>query len=107
MSAAAVREQLVAELGRGASATHRPSRAGAATLSFACRRGGTRLWARVAADAEEDWALTTWSRVAGALAEGHHAPPVLDVLEVGGRTALLFPYVDAPVATRETLRAVV
>ena len=37
------------------------------------------------------------------LAERHAAPPVLDVLPVEGRTALLFPFVDAPVATRGTL----
>ncbi|QIG45140.1 phosphotransferase [Nocardioides anomalus] len=104
MSPSTARDLLLAELGRGASAAHRPNHAGIGKLSFACRVGATRLWARVAADPDEDQALTTWSRVAGALAERHHAPPVLEVLEVGGRTTLLFPYVYAPVATHGALR---
>jgi hypothetical protein len=105
MSPSAARDLLLAELGRGASATHRPNHAGSRKLSFACRIGATSLWARVAADADEERALTTWSRVAPLLAERHHAPPVLDVLEVGGRTTLLFPYVEAPAGSPTSLRA--
>ena len=48
--------------------------------------------------------LTTWSRVAELLAERHAAPPLLDMLAVDGRTALLFPFTSThPVATRGTL----
>ena len=37
------------------------------------------------------------------LAERHAAPPLLDTLAVDGRTALVFPFIDVPVATRGTL----
>jgi hypothetical protein len=103
MSVRRVRDALVAALGPDAHVEHHANHTGAGKLSFAVTVGGRRLWAKVAADADEDRPLTTWSRVAEVLAERHGAPPVLDVLDVGGRTALLFPFIDAPVATRATL----
>jgi hypothetical protein len=108
MSARRVGDALVSQLdtvlGPGALVEHRANHAGAGKLSFAVRTGGERLWATVAADAGSDEALATWARVATLLADRHGAPPVLDVLTVDGRTALLFPYVEAPPATRSTLR---
>ena len=95
----------MATLGPDAYAEHRVNHTGAGKLSFAVRVGDQRLWAKVAADADEDGALATWARVATVLADRHSAPPVLDVLTVEGRTALLFPYVAAPPATRSTLHA--
>ena len=41
--------------------------------------------------------------MADLLAERHAAPPLLDTLAVDGRTALVFPFIDVPVATRGTL----
>ena len=93
----------MAALGQNAQVEHRANHAGADKLSFAVTVGGRRLWAKVAADKDEDWPLTTWSRLAELLAERHAAPPLLDTLAVDGRTALLFPFIDAPVATRGTL----
>ena len=75
---------------------HRANHTGAGKLSFSVRDGERRLWAKVAADDEEENALATWAQVGRLLAERYGAPPVLDVLEVAGHTALLFPYVDAP-----------
>ena len=103
MSVRRVGDALAAVLGPGAHVAHRPNHTGVGKLSFAVRVGGRALWAKVAADAGEDESLATWARVAGILAERHAAPPVLDVLSVDGRTALLFPHLDAPQATRGTL----
>jgi hypothetical protein len=104
-SVAPVRAALAEALGPDAHVEHRANHTGAGKLSFAVRRGAERLWARVAADDDEEWALTTWSRVAAVLAERHAGPPVLDVLEVLGRTTLVLPHLDAPVATRSVLHA--
>jgi hypothetical protein len=101
MSVPRVRDALVAALGPDAQVEHHVT--GAGKLSFAVRVGRRRLWAKVAADEDEDWSLTTWARLAHLLAERHAAPPLLDVLAVDGRPALLFPFLDAPVATRSTL----
>jgi hypothetical protein len=103
MSVRRVQDALAAALGPDAHVEHHASHTGAGQLSFAVTVGGRRLWAKVAADEDADWPLTTWSRVADVLAERHAAPPLLDVLAVDGRTALLFPFIDAPVATRATL----
>ncbi len=103
MSVRRVQDALVAALGPGAHVEHRFNHAGADKLSFAVHLGGRPLWVKVAANEDEDWPLTTWSRVAQLLAERHAAPPLLDTLAVDGRTALLFPFIDAPVATRSTL----
>ena len=103
MSVRRVQHALAAELGPEAMVEHRPNHTGAGKLSFAVRLGARRLWAKVAADADEEVALETWAEVAGLLAERHGAPELLDVLSVDGHTALLFPYVDAPPATRATL----
>ncbi len=99
-----VRDALVAALGPDAHAEHRANHTGSGKLSFAVRVGNRRLWATVAADADEERSLATWARVAPLLAERHAAPPVLDVLSVDGHTALLFPHLDAAPATRGTLR---
>lgn len=104
MSARSVRDALVAALGPDAVVEHRANHTGVGKLSFAVRVRGESLWAKVAADQDEHAALTTWAEVATILAERHAAPPVLDALQVAGRTALLFTYVDAPPATRVTLR---
>ena len=103
MSVRRVRDALVAALGPDAHVEHHANHTGVGKLSFAVRVGDRTLWAKVAADADEEESLATWARVAALLAERHAAPPVLDVLSVGGRTALLFPYLDAPPATRGTL----
>ena len=102
MSVRRVRDALVAALGPDTHVEHRANHTGVGKLSFAVTVGGRRLWAKVAADEDADWPLTTWSRVADVLAERHAAPPVLDVLAIDGRTALLFPFIDAAVATRAT-----
>jgi aminoglycoside phosphotransferase (APT) family kinase protein len=104
MSVRLVREALVAALGPGARADHRTNHAGAGKLTFSVRVGERRLWAKVAADRDEDARLATWAAVAGLLTERHAAPPLLDVLEVHGRTALLFAHVDAAPASRAALR---
>ena len=104
MSVRRVREALSAALGPDAEVEHRSGHTRAETLSFAVRLGERRLWARVAADDDEQETLRTWAELAVLLAERHGAPPVLDVLTVDGRTALLFPYVDAPPASRAMLR---
>jgi hypothetical protein len=101
--AARVAAALAAVLGPDAVVRHRPNHTGASRLSYAVRVGDRALWAKVAADEDQDWALTTWSRLAELLAERHAAPPVLDTIAVAGRPALLFPFLDAPVATRATL----
>jgi hypothetical protein len=103
MSARRVGDQLTAVLGAGAVVRHHANHSGAGTLSFAVRVGDRRLWARVAADDDEASSLATWARVGALLAERHGAPPVLDVLDVDGRIALLFPHLDAPVADRTGL----
>lgn len=99
-----VREALEKAMGPAAVATHRHNHTGADKLSFEVLVGRDRLWAKVAADDQEDVALRTWASLAGILAERHGAPPVLEVLDVAGRTGLLFPYVDAAVANRVTIR---
>ncbi len=88
---ARVGEALEEVIGPGAVATHRHNHTGTEKLSFEVVAGGKRLWAKVAADDEEDVALRTWASVASHLADRHGAPPVLDVLQVAGRTGLLFP----------------
>jgi fructosamine-3-kinase len=103
MSVRRVQDALVAALGPGVRVEQHPNHTGAGKLSFAVHQGGRALWVKVAADEDADWPLTTWSRLAELLAERHAAPPVLDTLAVDGRTALLFPFLDAPVATRATL----
>lgn len=93
-------------LGPSMTVQHRHNHAGTDKLSFLVRDGGRPvLWAKVAADAESEEQLRTWARVAPLLTERHCAPPVLDVVTVDGRTTLLFPFLDAPVATRSTLTA--
>ena len=104
MSVRRVGEELAAALGPDAVVRHHVNHTGAGKLSFAVRVGDRRLWARVAADSDEEEALATWSRVARLLAERHAAPPVLDELEVAGRTTLLFAFIDAPVADRTGLQ---
>ena len=104
MSERRVGEELAAALGPDAVVRHHANHTGAGKLSFAVRVRDQRLWAKVAADADEESALATWLRVASLLAERHAAPPVLDVLDVAGRTALLFPWIQAPVADRAGLR---
>jgi hypothetical protein len=105
MSVRRVRDALVAALGPDARVEHRANHTGVGKLSFAIHAGDRRLWAKVAADADEEEALTTWAEVAALLAERHAAPPVLDVLQVAGHTALLFPFLDSPPAHRADLRA--
>jgi fructosamine-3-kinase len=105
MSVRRVQDALVAALGQDAQVEHHANHTGVGKLSFAVRVGAERFWAKVAADTDDEAALATWVRVAPLLADRHAAPPVLDVLTVDGRTALLFPYVDAPPATRATLHA--
>ena len=100
MSVRRVRDALEAALGPGAHVEHHANHTGVGKLSFAVRVREERLWVKVAADTAEDQSLATWARVAALLAERHAAAPVLDVLEVAGHTALLFPYVDAPPADR-------
>ena len=104
MTTARVREALEEALGPGAVATHRHNHTGAGKLSFDVLAGGAHLWAKVAADDEEDAALRTWASVAALLAERHSAPPVLEVLDVAGHTGLLFPFLDAEVATRASVQ---
>jgi hypothetical protein len=104
MAVRRVQVALEAALGPGAHVEHRFNHTGTGKLSFAVHVGGRALWVKVAANEDEDWPLTTWSRVADLLAERHAAPPLLDTLAVDGRTALVFPFIDAPVATRGTLR---
>ena len=104
MSVRRVGEQLAAALGPHAAVRHHANHAGAGKLSFAVRIGDRTLWAKVAADGDEEAALATWARVGALLAERHSAPPVLDVLDVGGHTALLFPHIEAPAADRAGLR---
>ena len=103
MSVRRVQDALVAALGPEAHVEHRANHTGVGKLSFAVHVGGRALWVKVAADEDADWPLTTWSRVAHLLAERHAAPPLLDTLAVDGRTALVFPFIDVPVATRGTL----
>ena len=91
MSVRRVRDALAAALGPDAQVEHHANHTGVGKLSFAVRVGGRTLWAKVAADADEEESLATWARVAALLAERQSAPPVLDVLAVGGRTAMLFP----------------
>jgi hypothetical protein len=98
-----VRDALLAALGPDAHVEHHPNHTGAGKLSFAVRVGDRSLWAKVAADPDEEQALATWANVASLLAERHAAPSVLEVLSVAGHTALLFGYVDAPSADRATL----
>ncbi len=99
-----VRKALEEVLGPGAVATHRHNHTGTDKLSFAVVAGGERLWAKVAADDEEDVGLRRWASVARELADRHAAPPVLEVLQVAGRTALLFPFLDGEVANHATVR---
>jgi hypothetical protein len=103
MSVRRVVDALLAALGPDAQVEHRSNHTGADKLSFVVRIGERRLWAKVAADADGEESLTTWAELAGLLADRHAAPELLDVLTVDGRTALLFPYVDAQPATRSTL----
>jgi hypothetical protein len=103
-TASRVAAGLVDALGPGTVVHHRPNHTGTGKLSYAIHAGGRDLWAKVAVDQDEQHALARWARVAGLLAERHAAPPVLDVLDVAGHTALLFPFVDAVPATRSSLR---
>ena len=103
MAVRRVRDALVAALGPEAHVEHHANHTGAGKLSFAVRVGERSLWAKVAADDDEEHALATWARVAALLADRHGAPRVVEELSVAGRTALLFPHVDAPPATRTTL----
>lgn len=103
MSVRRVRDALVAALGPDAHVEHHANHTGFGKLSFAVHVGDRALWAKVAADAQEEESLTTWARVAALLAERHAAPPVVDVLSVDGRTALVFPFIDAHQATRGAL----
>jgi fructosamine-3-kinase len=105
MSVRRVREALVAALGPDAQVEHRANHTGAGKLSFAVRVGEQRLWAKVAADAEEEHELARWARTAALLAERHAAPPLVDILDVDGHTALVFAFLDAPAADRSTLHA--
>lgn len=89
--------------GAGSVVMHRPNHTGSRKLSFEVLAAGRRLWVRVAADDAEDGALRTWGSMARLLTERHTGPPVLDVIEVAGHTALVFPFLDAAVATRATL----
>jgi fructosamine-3-kinase len=100
----AVREAIELVLGSGAIATHRHNHTGTSKLSFEVRAGGEHLWVKVAANDEEEKRLKVWASVAALLAERHAAPPVLDVLGIAGRTGLVFPFLDASVATQSTLR---
>ena len=90
-------------LGPGAVARHHRNHTGSVKLSYAVQVGDRALWVKVAADRDEAESLATWAEVADLLADRHSAPPVLDVLSVDGHTALMFPFVDAPPATRTTL----
>jgi len=103
-TAAHVREALEEVIGPGAVAIHRHNHTGTDKLSFEVLAGGEHLWAKVAADDEEDAGLRTWASVARQLADRHGAPPVLEVLDVGGRTGLLFPFLDSEVANQAALR---
>ena len=103
MSVRRVQVALEAALGPDAHVEHRFNHTGTDKLSFAVHVGGRALWVKVAASEDADWPLTMWSRVAQLLAERHAAPPLLDTLAVDGRTALVFPFIDVPVATRGTL----
>jgi aminoglycoside phosphotransferase (APT) family kinase protein len=103
-TSARVRQALEEVLGRTAVATHRHNHTGTDKLSFEVLVGGERLWVKVAANDEEDAGLKTWASVAAQLADRHGAPPVLDVLEVAGRTGLLFPFLDGEVASHATVR---
>jgi fructosamine-3-kinase len=103
MSVRRVQDALAAALGPDAYVEHHANHTGVGKLSFAVRQGDRRLWAKVAADADHEASLETWAEVADLLADRHGAPEVLDVLSIAGHTALLFPYVDAPPATRATL----
>ena len=100
----AVRQALEVVLGSGAVVTHRHNHTGTDKLSFEIHVHGERWWARVAADDDEEASLQTWASVATLLTERHGAPPVLEVLDVAGRTGLLFPFIEDPVATRSTMR---
>ena len=73
MTTARVREALEVALGPGAVATHRHNHTGTGKL-FDVLAGRAHLWAKVAADDEEDAALRTWASVAALLAERHSAP---------------------------------
>jgi fructosamine-3-kinase len=100
----AVGEALELVLGPGAVATHRHNHTGTSKLSFEVRGGGEHLWVKVAANDKEEKRLMAWASVAALLSERHAAPPVLDVLRIAGRTGLVFPFLDAPVATQSMLR---
>ncbi len=88
---------------------------GAGKLSYLVTRAGEAVWVRVAADADEAAALRRWSQHAARLRDRHAAPPVTDVLELssdgvvgapgpGTVPVLVFPFLDAPVATPALLR---
>lgn len=101
-----VADEVATALGNGWTVQHRHNHAGTGKLSFLVKDPGQRaFWAKVAADDEGESQVQTWASVAGLLAERHAAPPVLDVLTVDGRTTLLFPFLDARVATAATLSA--
>jgi hypothetical protein len=87
-------------------AEHRANHTGVGKLSFEVTRGADRLWARVAATAEEDDALRRWAEHADRLSDRYAAPPVLETLRVDGRTTLVFPFlpaVERDVAAEEVL----
>jgi hypothetical protein len=80
-------------------AEHRANHTGVGKLSFEVTRGADRLWARVAATAEEDDALRRWAEHADRLSDRYAAPPVLETLRVDGRTTLVFPFLPTGSAT--------
>jgi aminoglycoside phosphotransferase (APT) family kinase protein len=85
-------------------ARHRHNHTGTSKLSFEVVAGGERLWAKVAANDEEDAGLRTWALVARHLTDRHAAPPVLEVVQIAGRTTLLFPFLDGEVGRHATVR---
>jgi fructosamine-3-kinase len=96
---AEVSQRIAEHFGATARVEHRHNHTGAGKLSFVVHAPEGNLWVKVAADDDEDRALTRWARWADRLTELHCAPPVLEVAEFGGRTGLVFPFLDAPKAT--------
>lgn len=63
------------------------------------------LWLKVAGHASRDAGLEQWARLSPILAERYRAPAVVERLRIGGRTALVFPRLDLPLATPDSLKA--
>lgn len=99
-----VHRGIAEHFGDFARVEHRHNHTGVGKLSFAVHTPDGDRWVKVAADDDEDKALTRWARWAHHLAERHCAPPVLEVAAFAGRPALVFPFVDAPRATPLELR---